>query len=259
MSYSIHPRPTITNICLQQQLSQSLLLSSWQRQCCFIAELKFAPWPCGERGGGQMRPFWTAVKWPTCFSLVIFPSFLLSSLILFYFPAGHLFFSLASFASALMPTPNTISVATVTANRCLVPLLERRNAGQEVESTHANLYTNVSRCDSCITPCVSISRLYAKHFKCILHTNAIYTHTQTFSVPTSEERGCVVVPGVTGSFSPQMTNRYNQLSRDPSCCCHIHYSWTNTYIKQSGGHWPPHYTDTHIHVHTHAATQLLHL
>ncbi len=77
----------------------------------------------------------------------------------------------------------------------------------------------------------------------------IYTHTHTFPLTTSEERGCVVVAGVTGSRSAQMTNRYNQLSRDPSCCCHSHYSWTNTYIKQSGT--TGHYTiPTHTHIHT---------
>lgn len=81
----------------------------------------------------------------------------------------------------------------------------------------------------------------------------IYTHTHTFPVPTSEERGCVVVADVTGSRSAQMTNRYNQLSRDPSCCCHSHYSWTNTYIKQSGttGHYA---IPTHTLISTHKTT-----
>lgn len=85
------------------------------------------------------------------FYLVISPSLLLSSLVFFCFPTGHLSVSLPSFfASALAPTPHTSGVATVTANRCLMPLLQRRNAGQEVECMHANSYTS---CAVTAAPC----------------------------------------------------------------------------------------------------------
>lgn len=192
-----------------------------------------------------MRTFWTAVKWPTCFSLVISPSLLLSSLILFYFPTGHLSFSLSSSDSALMPTSCAIIVATVTADRCLVPLLQWGNTGQEVESTCTHFCTNTPHYDSCTMlgcECLSVMQSTLGKF-------FTQTHTHTFLVPTSDDRGCVAVPSVTGSPSPQMTNRYNQLSRDPSHCCHIHYSWTNTYIKQSGatGHYT---TPTQSHLFT---------
>lgn len=108
--------------------------------------------------------------------------------------------------------------------------------------------------------CVQVSHCYMQSTssKFFAQTH-IHTHTHIFPVPTSEERGSVAVPGVTGSPSPQMTNRYNQLSRDPSCCCHIHYSWTNTYIKQSGA--TGHQTIlTHTLISTHiTATYLTHM
>lgn len=117
-------------------------------------------------------------------------------------------------------------------------------------SPHMQIYilTYHMHCKVTAAPCcVWASLCYMQSTSSSSHKH-VHTHTRTFSVPTSEEGGCVVVPGVTGSSSPQMTNRYNQLSRDPSCCCHSHCSWINTYIKQSGatGHYA---APTHIHTH----------
>lgn len=159
------------------------------------------------------------------FPLVISPSLLVSSLILLYFPNGHLSFYRSSFGTALMMTPLTISVATVTADRCLVPLLQRRNAGQEVKSMHANLYTHTPHAqhgDSCIMLCFSL--LYAESI--LLGVTNTHVH---FRCPYQSI--CTLCHRIIRS---QMTNRCNQPSGDPSCCFHIHYSWNNIYIKQSG-------------------------
>lgn len=131
-----------------------------------------------------------------------------------------------------------------------------KTGGGDRKCTHANEYTRCHmHCTVTAAPrwvWVSLSVICkALQVNSSAHKH-VYTHTDTSPVPTSEERGCVVVAGVTGSPSPQLTNRYNQLSWDTPCCCHSHYSWTNTYIKQSGGHWPLHYIDTHTRIHAHS-------
>lgn len=192
--------------------------------------------------------------------LVISPSLLLSSLILFYFPTGHLSFSLSSFASALMPTPPHQWCCHSDSKQMFDATFAKSKRGGgdrgDRKCTHANEYTRCHmHCTVTAAPrwvWVSLSVICkALQVNSSAHKH-VYTHTDTSPVPTSEERGCVVVAGVTGSPSPQLTNRYNQLSWDTPCCCHSHYSWTNTYIKQSGGHWPLHYIDTHTRIHAHS-------
>lgn len=195
--------------------------------------------------------------------LVISPSLLLSSLIQFYFPTGHLSFTLSSFASALMPTPPHQRCCDSDSRQMFDATFAKSKQGEGVggggrdrKCTHAN------ECTRCHMHCtvtaaprwvwVSLCYMQSTSSKFFCTQTRTYTHTDTSPVPTSEERGCVVVAGVTGSPSPQLTNRYNQLSWDTSCCCHSHYSWTNTYIKQSGGHWPLHYIDTHTRIHAHS-------
>lgn len=127
----------------------------------------------------------------------------------------------------------------MTAGRCLVPRSQRRYAGQEVECAYANAFAQTTHAlhgDSCATFCSS--PLHEMHCKEILCTS-IYEHMRSRLPCPRSKNVCVAIVRVIGSPSPQMTNRFNQLPRDPSCCCNSHYSCINTYIKQSGptGHY----------------------
>lgn len=99
--------------------------------------------------------------------------------------------------------------------------------------------------------------MWIRCIKCLLQPryelSLFHTHTHTYplAVATLEDGGSVVVPGVTGSAWAETTNRCNQLSWDSSHCCHAHYSWTNTYIKQPGATGPGTtlgYTHTGSHI-----------
>lgn len=150
----------------------------------------------------------------------------------------------------------------MTADRCLVPLLQRRKTAQEGKSTHANASTNTTHeqlSDSCILPCVSvqISFWYAKHLRhntVYISQEQTYTYSMVFRCSYQRESSFVVLPGVKGSSTPQMTNRHNQLSRDPSSCIHTYYSRTNTNIKQSRATGL--YRHTHFLENTHIRTRI---
>lgn len=85
-----------------------------------------------------MRPFRTAMEWPAWF---IWSSLLLPSLILFCSPTGHLCFPPGVLRLCAQQT-HTSGVATVTADRCLMPLWQsqRRGAGSAHMQMNAQLH-----------------------------------------------------------------------------------------------------------------------
>lgn len=195
-----------------------------------------------------MRPFWTAVKWPTCF---LWSSFHLSSCPLSFCSISPLAISLplslASFAFALMLMPHTISVSTVTADRCLLPLLQRRSPGQEVESTHANVSTSMTLRQLCQAVCDSFSLLYAKHMVnfhryTLRHIHLGCPHQERDSVllfPVSQDR----------SHHRWQTDIISSPETHPAAATFITAELIHTSHQTVRGHWPLHYTDAHTLTH----------
>lgn len=198
-----------------------------------------------------MRPFRTAMERPAWF---IWSSLLLPSLILFCSPTGHLcFLPRVLCLCAPQDTPAVLPQWQQTDVWCHFGKVKGGwgggGGGQEV---HTCKWMR-----SCTTLGVSISSVICKAPEENSTSRKKHAY-RSISCASLGAGGCAVAAGVTGSPSPQLTNKYNQLSWDPSCCCHSHYSWTNTYIKQSEGHWlladtRTHYIATHV-----AATYLTH-
>lgn len=116
---------------------------------------------------------------------------ILSSLILSYFPTGHLSFCLpSSVASALLPpTLHTSSVATATEDICLMPLPQsqrkEKKTGNASKGRHSYLHG-----DSCVQ--VSLCYMQRKKMRTLqvhLHKRSTRMHLQRRH---EEERGCVV-------------------------------------------------------------------
>lgn len=207
-----------------------------------------------------MRPFRTAMKWPACF---IWSSLHLSSCLFSFCSISLLAMSLSLLLCLCTNVPMPVVLpqwqrADVWCHFCKDKRQDRKwSADMQIYTLKYHTYCTVTAVPRCAW--VSLCYMQSPSSKFFAQT---CIHTDTYI------SGCAVVAGVTGSPSPQMTNRYNQLSRDPSCCCHSHYSWTNTYIKQSGatGHYTIQthklisttYACTHSHTHIIARTVSTH-
>lgn len=196
-----------------------------------------------------MRPFRTAVKWPTWF---IWSSLHLSSCLLS-------FCSISPLAISLSPAPPFPLQSCWHSTPAVLPQWQET----DVRCQFHKLKTWDNKCIHTRATCTTQWQLHHAECECLsvirkaLQVNFssqkhVYTHTATSPVPASEGSDCVSAAGVTGPSSPQTTDRYNQLSWDASRCCHSHYSSTNTCTSNSQGcHWPLHYVDLHTHIHTH--------
>lgn len=178
---SVSINSSCTHFCSRPDRGDAALLQSWS----------FAPWPCGEREGEDKWDLF-GQRWsdPHVFSgHISISALVLSHFVQISLPVTS--FSLAYRAFAPMPTPLTISASPVTADRCLTPLLQRKNTGHGVESTHANLYSNMHRTDSCTALSASPALLYAKHFKWIFPHKHIYPH---FWCPHQKRNAVLLFP-----------------------------------------------------------------
>lgn len=133
MSYSTHPLPIITNFWLQLLLA---LLSYCRAEICLLAM-----W---AKRGRINETLSDSSEVTHMVYLVISPSLLLSSLILFYFPTGHLAFSCSSFPSAVLPTLHTSGVAAVTGDRCSMPVSQTQNVGQQMYTHTCHMHYTVT-------------------------------------------------------------------------------------------------------------------
>lgn len=219
---------------------------SWQ-SCCRVAELPSSHVDTEEED--EWDPF--GQRWSGPRGL----SGHLSSYLLSYCsapPPAISAFSPASFASALHKTHQRCCHSD---SRQMFDATLAKSKADGAEGGGRKCTCKWMR--SCTTLGVSISSVICKAPEENSTSRKKHAY-RSISCASLRAGGCAVAAGVTGSPSPQLTNKYNQLSWDPSCCCHSHYSWTNTYIKQSEGHWlladtRTHYIATHV-----AATYLTH-
>lgn len=175
VSWSTHPWPTINNFCPQLTASARVLTEALLSYCRADICLP-AMWAQRRRinetlsdSDGVARVVYLVISPPTFSHIVPFPHW--PSLLSPWRPLP------------LRSTTHTSGVATVTADRCLMPLWQSQRRGAGSAHMQMNAQLHHTGCERLVCYMQRTSRKF--------HAN---THTDPSPAPASEEGGCALLP-----------------------------------------------------------------